>query len=169
MNIERIRTDAAGRDAVAKLNARLRAAGITATALSFFWAAPIGGTEKGWIIASGLAMKKTRRVRLGEVEALIERAKRTQAQLDAHRHRTEMETAVMAAAAAARHPAGRMVKHEATDGGVTGCPTDEDEAEWMEWRWADWAKRALARAEKGEDIHLACRDEIAHAKAQSNV
>jgi hypothetical protein len=84
---KQIKFDTEGEKAVAELNARLKAAGIDPTTLAFFWCcslASLWGPPKGWIVASGLVIKKKmRRVRPGEVEALIERAKRVQAQAKA--------------------------------------------------------------------------------------
>jgi hypothetical protein len=164
--------NAAGQEAAAELNARLRREGISPDALAFEWHVPVtvdGSPVVGRMFASGLAVGiGGRQVEQGEVEALISKARPIQARLDAAHLRKEIEKAVKAAGEAAGYPAGRMVKHrgewvghDEAFGGLAGG----DFTEWEEWEWAAWAKRAIARAEKGEDINLACRDEIARAKA----
>jgi len=163
--------NAAGREAAAELNARLRADGISPSALEFDWHVPVtidGSPIVGRMYASGLAAGiGSKEVGPQEVEALIQRAKTEQARLDAARLRKEIEAAVKAAGETAGFPAGKMVKHQGgwvghdeAFGGLAGG----DFSEWEEWQWAEWAKRALDRAGKGEDIRAVCADEIARAR-----
>jgi hypothetical protein len=164
--------NAAGREAAAELNARLQAAGISPAALEFTWHIPItvdGSPVVGRMFASGLAVGiGGRQVEPGDVESIISKARPIQAELDAKRRRKEILEAVKAAGEAAGYPAGKMVKHrgewvghDEAFGGLGGG----DFADWEEWEWAAWAKRAIARAEKGEDVSAACADEIARAQA----
>lgn len=165
--------NAAGREAAAELNARLRAAGISPAALEFTWHVPItvdGSPIVGRMVASGLAVGEVGEKEVGpdEVDGLIEKAQPVQAELDAKYRRKAIVEAVKAAGEAAGYPAGKMVKHRGewrghddAFGGLAGG----DFTEWEEWEWAAWAKRAIVRAEKGEDVSAVCADEIARAKA----